>query len=262
MNAIAAWLYALMVYLAPPDKLAAAPQLRGWEETAEQKHERYQEIAQALYHVTYDPSRRSLFGGKDGRARTAATLLAIAFMESGFARDVDKGPCSKDRPPGMDCDGGQAAGLGQIRLVDGTTILPIHGVEGKTQKDIFADRELMFQIQLFMVTKSFASCRRYGADWALNVYASGSCTRSKKAQKIPGEGLLKGQVVHEPDGLAAGRARLVLARRLLARAPIPGPDKDYLTQPPSPTPEGKPAADAKLERSGGATQAAAFLARP
>jgi len=257
MNAIAAWLYALMVYLAPPDKLAAAPQLQGWEETASEKQARYEEIAQALYHVTYAPETKSLFGGKHGRARTAATLLAIAFMESGFAKDVDKGPCSKQRPPGMDCDGGQAAGLGQIRLVDGATIQPIHGVEGKTQKDIFGDRELMFRIQLFMVTKSFASCRRYGADWALNVYASGSCTRSKKAQKVPGDGLLKGQLVHEPDGLGAGRARLMLARRLLERSPIPGPDAEYLYRPEAPA----PSPDA-MRQIGSPTQAAAFLARP
>jgi hypothetical protein len=247
-----------MVYLAPPDKLAEAPQLPGWEETSSEKQARYEEIAKSLYHVTYDPASKSLFSGKTGRARTAATLLAIAFMESGFAKDVDKGPCSKKRPPGMDCDGGQAAGLGQIRLVDGETILPIHGVEGKTQKDIFADRELMFRIQLHMVTKSFASCRRYGTDWALNVYASGSCTRSKKPTKIPGEGLLKGSMVHEPDGLAAGRARLMLARRLLERSPIPGPDEQYLYRPaaaPSPEP------DARRE-GGWPTQAAAFLARP
>jgi hypothetical protein len=254
MNAISAWLYALMVYLAPPDKLAAAPQLQGWEETAEDKHARYKEIAEALYHVTYDEGRRPLFGGSRGRARTAATLLAIAFMESGFAKDVDKGPCSTKRPPGMDCDGGQAAGLGQIRLVDGLTILPIHGVEGKTQKDVFADRELMFSIELFMVARSFASCRKYGADWALNVYASGSCTRSKKPNKISGEGLLAGQLVHEPDGLAAGRVRLVLARRLLSRTDVPGPDKDYLVGH-RPVPE--------AARPGGmATEAAAFVSRP
>lgn len=231
MNAVTVWLYSLMVYLAPPEKLAAAPQYAGWEETAPQKQERYQEIAEALYKVVYAPDAKSIYGGARGRAHTAVTLLALSFMESGFAHDVDKGPCSSSRPRGMDCDGRQAAGLGQIRVEQGKTLLAMHGIEGKTQEDIFADRELMFRIELFMVRQSFLSCRKYGADWALNVYASGSCTRATKSAAFT---MLDGKLVPEPDGLPPGRTRLLLARRLIARAPVPGPDKDFvLPSPPT-----------------------------
>jgi hypothetical protein len=232
LNPITTWLLSLMTFLAPPEKLAALPQYPGWEETADDKLARYTEIAEALYHVTYDPKQKPLYVGPRARAHTAATLLALAFVESGFAKDVDKGPCSSKRPRGMDCDGGNAAGLGQIRLDDGQSILAIHGVEGKTKAEIFGDRELMFGIELFMVRRSFQSCRRYGADWSLNVYASGSCTRSKNpVDKIAGDGILKGKMVPLPDGLLKGKARLDQARRLLSRQPVPGPDKEYLWQP-------------------------------
>jgi hypothetical protein len=228
LNPITTWLLSLMTFLAPPDKLAALPQYPGWEETAEDKFARYTEIAEALYHVTYDRKTKSLFVGPRGRARTAATLLALAFVESGFAKDVDKGPCSKKRPKGMDCDGGRAAGLAQIELGDETTMLERHGVEGKTKADIFGNRELMFGIELVLVRRSYQSCAKYGPDWALNSYASGSCTRAKSNQQIAGTGIFAGKMVPMPDGYLKGKARLDQARRLLNRMPVPGPDSEYL----------------------------------
>lgn len=241
LNPITTWLLSLMTFLAPPEKLAALPQYPGWEETADDKRARYTEIAEALYHVTYNPKVKPLYVGPRARAHTAATLLALAFVESGFAKDVDKGPCSSKRGKGMDCDGGNAAGLGQIRLDDGKSILAIHGVEDKTKAEIFGDRELMFGIELFMVRRSFQSCRKYGADWSLNVYASGSCTRSRSIEKIAGSGPFAGKMVPVPDGLLAGRARLDLARRLLSRQPAPGPDSEYLV-PIAETGDGRPLA--------------------
>lgn len=204
-----------MVYLAPPEKLAQAPQLPGWEETALQKQERYEQIANALYEVAYDPNTKPLFVGGTGRASTAATVLAIAFFESGFAHDVDVGPCYRGKPGTpffKRCDGGLAVGLMQVRVDGDTTSQLMHGVEGLTRAEVFSDRKSMFRIGLHMVRKSFAACRKYGEDWSLNVYASGSC-------KYP-DG--------RPSGLSVGRARLRLARKLLAEHPAPGPDSKYM----------------------------------
>lgn len=232
-NVVVTWIVSMMVFLAPPEKLAAVPQLPGWHETADQKLARYHEIAQALYDVTYDEKKDPLYMGPKARANTTATLLAIAFMESGFARDVDLGPCYRGRGFAARCDGGNSAGMMQFKLGEGTTAGPIHGIEGKTQKDIFADRRLMFGIGLHMVRRSMKACRKYGEDWGLNVYASGTCVRrAAVAKDANGRAIFQEQ----PTGLQHGRARLRLARKLLERLPPPVADRDQHLVPADPGP--------------------------
>ena len=196
---VIAWLVSLMVVIAPPDKLAAAPQLPGWEETAEQKTQRYTSIATDIHSVVYDPEVKPLYRGKKGRARTAALLLAIAYMESGFAHDVDKGPCYRKGSYRSRCDGGLSAGLWQARIGAGTTLETVHGIDGKTQADLFGDRKLQVRVALHMVRRSFKACRSLGQNALLNVYASGSCFRGEQPAK----------------------ARLALATRLFDLKPVP-----------------------------------------
>ncbi len=189
MNIITAWLLAIMVHLAPPERLAAAPQFSGWEETAVEKQDRYMNIAKDIYEVSFDPGEHPLFSGAHGRSRTAALLLSLAFMEGGFARDVDKGPCYRGRDGKFArCDGGRSACLLQIQIGQGAT------QEGWFQGDLFGDRKKCFRAGLRIVRRSFKACHGRGPDALLNVYASGTCSRGEKE----------------------GKARLELARRLFA----------------------------------------------
>lgn len=194
---VTAWILSLMTFLAPPEKLAAAPQLKGWEETVEQKTERYESIAKDIFEVVYDPAAKLPYRGKRGRAYTSALLVAIAFMESGFAKDVDKGPCYRQGSFWTRCDGGLSAGLWQARIGAGETLLSIHGIDGLKQADLFADRKQQVRVALHMVVRSFKACRLLGPEAALNVFASGSCSR----------------------GQAPALARLKVAKRALANRP-------------------------------------------
>lgn len=212
MNTIIAWLVSIMTTVAPPQKLASLPQLPGYEETAEEKEQRYADIAKDLYEVVYDPSFRPIYGGDKGRAVTAATVLAIAWHESGFARDVDKGPCYRGaNGKGTRCDGGMSACLMQIRIGSGTTT-KAHGVAGLTQDDLFRDRKACFRAGIKLIRNSFAACVKEGPDHRLNAYASGVC------------------------GIGHQRSKEMFAihRRMISAKPVPVADKDFILAEPDP----------------------------
>lgn len=203
MNPVTVWILALMTWGASPEKLSALPQFPGWEESAEDKKTRYESIASDLYSVTYDPKEKPLFGGKLGRARTTALLLSIAFFESGYAKDVDQGPCYRGKDgKGTRCDGGKAACLMQIEVGEGKT------TEGWTKADLFSDRKKCFRAALHLVRRSFLACHNLGADHLLDSYAGGMC------------GL----------GVKAGSARLQVGRKYFDHdlATRPSEDSPYL----------------------------------
>ncbi len=204
-KSVALWLFSLMTWLAPPEVIAARPQYPGWEESPDQKVARYEAIAQDIHQVIYDPSTEPLYQGEHGRARTAALVLAVAYKESGFAPDVDIGPCYRGKDGrSMRCDSGQSASMWQIKLGSGNT------AEGWSQKDLFADRKKAIRAALAMMMKSFKACGREGPDYLLNAYASGVCGR----------------------GHGKSRERIGLARRMLTeRGKVPGPDRLFLTTP-------------------------------
>lgn len=211
-HTVVAWIFALMSFLAPPEKLTAAPhvQLPGWEETLEQRTERYESIAKDIFEVVYDVSAKLPYRGKRGRAQSTALLVAIAFMESGFMPDVDKGPCYRKGSFRTRCDGGLSAGMWQARLGEGETLLSIHGVDGLKQADLFKDRKTQVRIALHMVNRSFKTCRLLGPEAVLNVYSSGSCSRGQKPAS----------------------ARLALAKRAYAaRPPTWKEDKEFVIVP-------------------------------
>jgi hypothetical protein len=186
MTPFAAWILSLLVYLAPPDKLAALPQLPGWHETAAQKLERYGSIAADVGAVAEELEPKS-------PRRAAVLLVALAFMEGGLAADVDTGPCYRPLLSSPRCDGGAAFSLWQIRLGAGSTS------EGWTGADLQGDRRKAARVALRMAWRSIRACSRRGHDAGLRAYASGSCDR----------------------GQEASAARLDLARRLLQRFPAP-----------------------------------------
>lgn len=201
MEIVIPWIVALMTFLSPPERITSQPQITGWAETLEQRTERYESIAKDVYEVVYSAEKLP-YRGKKGRAYSTALLVGIAFMESGFAHDVDKGPCYRGGGFRYRCDGGLSVGLWQARLGGGETLLSIHGVDGLKQADLFADRKTQVRVALHMVVRSFKTCRLHGPESALNVYASGSCMRGQK------EGL----------------ARLLVAKRALANRPPPWTD--------------------------------------
>lgn len=207
MNIAATWILSLMTAVAPPDKLAAQPQWPGWEETVTEKKARYEAIAEDLYEVVYDPMVRSLYGGKHGRAMTAATMLAVIYHESGFARDVDQGPCYQGKGASLRCDGGRSACMAQVQIGEGTTTLRSHGIAGLTKADLFADRKSCFRIAEHLIRRSFTACAKQGPNAKLNAYASGVCTLGEdRSIEI-----------------------LSIARRFVAdRSKLPGPDELFL----------------------------------
>lgn len=162
MSPLVAWALSLVLWKASP--LPA----KGYEETPAVRQARIEAIAADVVAVAFDPAESPLFGGRLGRARTAAALLAVAYHESGFARDVDLGPCSPS-PRGR-CDGGASACILQIRVGAGTTR------EGWTRAELFTDRQKCFRAGLHLMRRSAGACARDGADHLFDAYAGGSCS--------------------------------------------------------------------------------------
>ncbi len=184
MTPFTAWILSLIVYLAPPERLASLPQFKGWEETAEQKQARYISIAEDIEEVSRDRAPKH-------PEKAASLLVSLAFMEGGFAKDVDIGPCYRPIPTSPRCDGGAAASLWQIRIGEGST------PEGWGKQDLQSDRRKAARVALRMAWQSIKNCAGRGRDAGLRAYASGTCEH----------------------GQEASAARLGLARRLLERFP-------------------------------------------
>lgn len=220
MSAAVAWILALLVYAAPPERLAAEP---GWEETAEQRSARYAEIAADIAAVTYAPTAPVLYGGPRARAHTAALLVAVAVLESGLAADVDRGPCYRGRDGrGPRCDRGRSASCWQIRLEPGERTR-----EGWTQADLFADRRKAIRVALRLMRGSFGLARARGR--LDNMSPAEIETRLLDSYAGPG-------------GHKLGAARLKLADKLFAKFPPPldpvnqAGQSAFLLAPPSASP--------------------------
>lgn len=166
MTLAAALLHAMLI-LAPPGKLAALPQYAGFEETAEERTSRYESFAADVAEVVKEGAPLP------GRSKTAtgALLLALAFEESGFAKDADVGPACYRGKDGKNarCDSGRSACALQVNLGKGKT------PEGWTQADLFADRKKCLRVGLRLARRSFSACASMGATHLLDAYASGLC---------------------------------------------------------------------------------------
>lgn len=182
---MSAWILALILSLT--QHAGELPAYPGWAETDAQRLARYRSIADDIATVVLDPEEQPIVGGSHGRAKTAAQLVAIAAMESGFAPDADVGPCFRGLDGrGPRCDGGRAASIFQL-----------HSGRGGTVAELFADRSRAVRAALGLVRRSARACLADGPDAALRVYSSGSCDR----------------------GRDASAARVKLARRLLFSFP-------------------------------------------
>lgn len=102
--------------------------------------------------------------------REQALLVAVAYHESGFAPDVDIGPCYRGPKNNSGrCDGGLAVSMWQIQSV------------GEDARELFADRRKAARRALLAMRRSAARCvPKHGREAGLRAYASGSCERGAK----------------------------------------------------------------------------------
>lgn len=145
------WLLALMVLLVPPGRQGAEPEVIALG--------RYHGIAEDLARVV--ETSPPLFSGPLARERTAALVLAQAFHESSFKRDVDEG-----RRRG---DAGKAACLMQMHRAP----------QGWTADELVADRAKCFRAGLELMRRSLAVCRASRIELRLAAFTGGRCDRGQ-----------------------------------------------------------------------------------
>jgi hypothetical protein len=175
------WVVNRMISWLPPGRSL----VKDAKETPEAGKQRYEEIANTLISVVYDPKEPSIFSGKYGRARTLALILSVAYFESGFRRDVDLGVGPLARG-----DNGQSWCMMQVMLgkpgLNGNTRtrIALYGNsykmtsnpnEGWGGNELVTDREKCFRIGLNLIRKSFAACPKTPIEDRLSVYGAGKC---------------------------------------------------------------------------------------
>lgn len=167
MGAIYAWVLVLMTTLLPAEKGAAVPTPRDNRETTSERADRYREIAAAIADVAFDPEEEPVLAGGEGRAKTAALLVAVSYWESGgWNKVVDYGVGARGRG-----DSGTSHCLAQVRLSPG-----MRTRHGFSAEDLTRDRRACFRAALAIMRDSFRSCGRgRPLEWRLAVYASGRC---------------------------------------------------------------------------------------
>jgi len=164
-EALAGWLLSVMLSAVSPGKPRFPVEAI---EAPTEGLQRYEGIAAAISRVSLDPRERPLYSGALGRARTAALLLTLSYHESSWRRDVDYGL-------GRHAHGGGRYHCILQVAVDGTT------QEGWNAMDLESDRELCVRAALHILQRSRGGCRSAGPDAWLRLYASGHCTRGRKA---------------------------------------------------------------------------------
>jgi hypothetical protein len=189
VEALAAWMLAIMMTSVPPGKSRQPAAAR---ETAEEGKARYAAIARAIALVSLDEDEAPLFAGKNGRAETATLMLAMSRFESTWRRDVDLGIGPRSRGAG-----GKYWCLMQIAVPKGKT------PEGWTGRDLVKSRDKCFRRALHILQRGKRVCKKHGGTSFVNHYASGQCTRAKKAVK----------------------KRVNLMHRWLKKHPLPSDDK-------------------------------------
>lgn len=158
---LAALILSWLIQVAPPARFALIPTYPEAVETVEERHARYVDISQDIAEVVSAefPDR----GPSAARRRAAALLVGIAWHESGFARDVDVGPCAPGRLKKGGCDSGRAKGLWQIQAYEVPT------------------RQDGARLALRLAKRSFTACKKLPVQAQLAAYAAGNCA-SKAGQ--------------------------------------------------------------------------------
>jgi hypothetical protein len=186
------WMVGFMTKHAPPGRRTFYPEA---QETKEEALVRYNGIANAIVDVVYDPTRKPLFGGSTGRARSATVILALMLFESGFMKNVDFGAGKFGRG-----DGGRSWCLLQINIGAGRTLKwntkydrvpkmgddPADIFEGYTGPELVADRKKCVGEAYKALRLSFNACQsmQLPVDQKLRVYGSGNCNGAVKESRL------------------------------------------------------------------------------
>lgn len=187
-----AWMVGFMTKHAPPGRRTFYPEA---QETKEEALERYNGIANAIVDVVFDPTRKPLFGGSNGRARSATVILALMLFESGFMKNVDFGVGKYGRG-----DAGKSWCLLQINIGTGRTLKwntkhdrPFKTgddaadlFEGYTGPELVADRKKCVGEAYKALRLSFNACQsmQLPLDQKLRVYGSGNCNGAEKESRL------------------------------------------------------------------------------
>lgn len=124
------------------------------------------EVATDIIEVVYEPSHKSWFGGKWGRAQEAALTTIIAAEESGgFNPDIESGKKRGDK--------GSSWCIMAINIGRGKTI------EGWTGPELIADRKKCIKAGVNAIQRSMNYCRKYGMLSGLSVYNTGRCIKNE-----------------------------------------------------------------------------------
>jgi hypothetical protein len=205
LGPFALWIFSLLLLLSPPEKREAfqrgtdRPIPAEQRETSEEGRVRYAQIARDLDEVLSAPDAPRLFRGSKGKARTAALVLAVAYLESGFRKDVDLGEGKLGRG-----DHGRSFCLMQIQTGKGAGTVPATDpvVAQWTGNDLVKDRKKCLRAGLAMLAQSLGECRLLKDERdRLSAYTTGTCR----------------------DDQSESRVRWGWARRIFALLPPPAP---------------------------------------
>jgi hypothetical protein len=191
MNTLATWIFSIIVALAPPARLSAAPDAM---ESAEQAKTRYAELAAALAAAV--ELEKPLFAGDMGKQRTAGLVAVIWYLESGFRKDIDLGiGWDKLARAGYN-DGGRSWCMGQINL--GKKRVALRDASGKqvgwtwdsarktangwTGRELLQDRVKCARATIHALRQSVNGCRNLPYNERLAAYSHGKCS-SKGGQR-------------------------------------------------------------------------------
>lgn len=167
-----------MERVSPSSRAAGVEHWPGWAETPDERAARYLEIAKTAWDVAGETGAPSLFSGPRSREKTAAAILAVAFHESGFMKDVHKGPCYRGKGQTKRCDSGRAHCMMQIQMThSGKT------PDGYTGTELFADLAKCMRSGLRQLAASQGQCGPGSWRERFAIYASGRCSAGHRSAR-------------------------------------------------------------------------------
>lgn len=150
----AAWVLALCTSLGGASYADHPTPYPTARETQDERQARLEAIAEDIAQVAAEEPPGVLGSSR----RSAAYLVALAWKESEFARDVDVGPCDPDRVKKHGCDDGRAVSMWQLHDLDD-----------------WPERRDAARIALRRAKGSMVQCRRQAFVHRLAIYVSGNC---------------------------------------------------------------------------------------
>lgn len=164
LKPVVSWLFTTMLAAVPPERLSYGRTYAEAVETVDQTKARYEEFASVVARVAYDPAEKPLFDGPDGRAKTAAVMLSVAFYESGFRRDVATGKGKHARG-----DHGRSCTPWQFNIGTGKNAY------GHTCDELLADQDQAARDALQVLRSAMRGCTGLPVEERLSMYLTGRC---------------------------------------------------------------------------------------